>query len=635
MKFIINYITNSEEDFYSSKLPTIYQGGKIKIYSSNILKSWTNNKNEKFFLLGDLVGYRKKGKIISDFENFQLLENQNDLYQVEGRFVVIKLFEDSNISIWSDQFGRIDIYWYQNKDQSFFITSSKELIPTNLDLGPIDQNSLAQILTIYGGRPLKKHTLRKNLNRLGINEKLSIIENKILVDELKFTPRITFKKDDHSKLDDYYQIFKEAVRARASDTQNIIFLSSGWDSTAILATLCHIIDKRKVECIIGRMRYSNRSGIINQFELDRAKKIAEYYDVKLHVIELNYTIDAKKTIDELAPTSRGQEFAALTGYNHWQLAKETKIAKKEAVVFAGEISDGAHNLGFSQYFSIYHPMSHAFREYSDKMASYLFGPTFLSQLLEGQHENDPVWKIFMQYHENTIFDKIENGESNIIKQLFSTFFLSGGRIPLYSKQNSRILTSKGRKIFIKNGEEIYLDKFNNQISSKNIYSHYLHLYNSFHWQGGTVATLEHTCSVFGLKCRLPFLDKALIDFLSEMPESWGRGLEINNTKYPLKWMLQNKIDYPMHYQSGPHSYLYDVNPSFSHADEIVNYSSFTPIFKKYFRNKEFLKYFDEEYFNLKYIDEITSKYCSGVDVTGQELNDILHLGNLLVLGHLE
>ena len=56
------------------------------------------------------------------------------------------------------------------------------------------------------------------------------------------------------------------------------------------------------------------------------------------------------------------------------------------------MSDGAHNFGFSQYVSIFHPASLDFREYSDKMASYLFGPTFLNEMHNGDHANDPVWK---------------------------------------------------------------------------------------------------------------------------------------------------------------------------------------------------------------------------------------------------
>ena len=79
-----------------------------------------------------------------------------------------------------------------------------------------------------------------------------------------------FPKDDKSKLDLYSDIFIEAVRSRASKNK-ILFLSSGWDSTSILATLVHLFGPSKIDCVIGRMRYK-RSEIINQFEIDRAKK---------------------------------------------------------------------------------------------------------------------------------------------------------------------------------------------------------------------------------------------------------------------------------------------------------------------------------------------------------------------------
>ena len=39
--------------------------------------------------------------------------------------------------------------------------------------------------------------------------------------------------------------------------------------------------------------------------------------------------------------------------------------------------------------------------------------------------------------------------------------------------------------------------------------------------------------------KLPFWDNRIQSFLSAMPESWGRGLELKPTKYPLKWTLQN------------------------------------------------------------------------------------------------
>ena len=153
----------------------------------------------------------------------------------------------------------------------------------------------------------------------------------------------------------------------------------------------------------------------------------------------------------------------------------------------------------------------------------------------------------------------------------------------------------------------------------------LHLYHSFHWQGGTVATLEYLCEENGLKCRMPFLDKSVIDFLSEMPESWGRGLDINNTKFPLKWMLKNRIDYPFSMQEGPHSYLYDIEPSFSHSREIVEASSFTPIFINKLKRKDFYTRFDSKIFDLNYIKLLSKKYISGKKLSILEINDILNL----------
>ena len=381
------------------------------------------------------------------------------------------------------------------------------------------------------------------------------------------------------------------------------------------------------------MRYSDRSGIINQFELDRAEKMAKYFKVKLHIVELDYTKNASKIIEEVSPILNDQGFGAGTGYNHWLLAKGAKeISKPGAVIFAGEISDGAHNLGFSQYFSIYHPASHPFREYSDKMASYLFGPTFLKQMIEGNYEDDPVWKIFKPYHKETKFDKLTEGKDEITYQLISTFFLSGGRIPLYAKQNGKLLTKKGVENFLNESQKTYLKGFYGKINENNIYSHYLHLYHSFHWQGGTVNTLEHICENLGFKCRLPFLDKSLIDFLSEMPESWGRGLDINNTKYPLKWMLSNRVDYPIHFQEGPRSYLYDVNPSFSHAAEIMYSSSFTDIYKEIFMKKEFINNMDPDLFDIEYLNKIIDSYLKGEEASGQTLSDLYVLGNFAAIG---
>jgi hypothetical protein len=107
----------------------------------------------------------------------------------------------------------------------------------------------------------------------------------------------------------------------------------------------------------------------------------------------------------------------------------------------------------------------------------------------------------------------------------------------------------------------------------NVYASYLYLYNRFHWQGSTVRSLQIMADYYQLNTDLPFWNSGLQDFLAKMPEDWGRGLDLNPTKYPLKKMLKDKIDYPYDYQKGAHSYTYDVDHSFSHAQEVYCYSA--------------------------------------------------------------
>ena len=353
------------------------------IQANKILHNWENEGGDKFYVLGEIIGIRGSSFKINNFFDWEFLEKHENSKKIEGRYIVIKQSIKDDISIWTDFFGRVDIYWTKTPS-TIEITTGIKNFSKHINKESIDQIGLSQALTIYGSRPLKKHTLFNGINRLGVQEKLIVDNNKISISKLKFESRNVFPKDDKSKLDLYSDIFIEAVRSRASEKQNIVFLSSGWDSTSILATLVHLFGPSKIDCVIGRMRYSKRSEIINQFEIDRAKKMAEYFKVRLHIAELDYTENASDTIKEVSTIFNNQMFGAGTGYNHWLLTKAAKkISKPGAVIFAGEISDGAHNLGFSQYFSIFHPKSYSFREYSDKMASYLFGPTFLKQLIEG------------------------------------------------------------------------------------------------------------------------------------------------------------------------------------------------------------------------------------------------------------
>ena len=95
-----------------------------------------------------------------------------------------------------------------------------------------------------------------------------------------------------------------------------------------------------------------------------------------------------------------------------------------------------------------------------------------------------------------------------------------------------------------------------------------------------------------------------------MPESWGRGLELKTTKYPLKWMLENCIDYPIELQTGPHSYLYDINPSFDHAAEWIYHSAFNQQYSDIIKKREYLEIMSEDIFDLNYYNSMVNKYLN-------------------------
>jgi hypothetical protein len=411
-----------------------------------------------------------------------------------------------------------------------------------------------------------------------------------------------------------------------------VYLSSGWDSTSILACLVKLFGAGKVRAVIGRMIYAERSGVINQFEIDRARAVAEYFGVHLDVVDFDYRVDGPAWAERFVPDFRNHHLASITGINHGILADfVARTTGGDEAVFAGEISDGAHNLGFSQFVTVFHPMME-FREYADKMGSYLFGPTFLKALLDGSHGSDPIYAFFKSRVGSAILDEPANEPAALTRQLIASLLLRAHRFPLWSLRNLPLLTDEGIERYGADIEAPYLAEAGTRATPETLYGWYLHLYNSFHWQGSTVATLHATGDAFGLRMALPFWDSRLQAFLSAMPETWGRSLDLHPTKYPLKWMLKHRVDYPMHLQVGPHSYLYDVDPSFSHSAELMYGSSFAAEFKSRLAARPYRNVLDPAHFDLAYVDRLVDRYVAGVEVRGAELNDLLTLSLIHLVG---
>ena len=89
---------------------------------------------------------------------------------------------------------------------------------------------------------------------------------------------------------------------------------------------------------------------------------------------------------------------------------------------------------------------------------------------------------------------------------------------------------------------------------------------------------------------MPFGDKDLLRLLSHMPMEYGRGLELRPTKYPLKRILRDSINYPLHLQSGQHAYIYDDDQSINLADSLMTSGTyfFNALYHTYTSNKNSL-----------------------------------------------
>jgi hypothetical protein len=545
--------------------------------------------------------------------------------QLEGRFILVLLDRhEHRCLVQADRFGRADVF-VQQQGGVAAVASGLPLLPSPLAAGGYDQAAIAHALTIYSVRPPKQHTIFKNVRRAGVGDTVVVSARGVETRRRRFVPAET-RPHGPRDLVRYTDLFLEALRARGSDHGNVVYLSSGWDSTSILAGLVHVFGARKVRCVIGRMTYSTEAGVCNPYEIARAAKVADYFGVPLETVEFDYTTTGRELFDDLRPIFQSAGFVGPTSFNHWKLARfvaDTSAGGES--VFAGEISDGAHNLGFSQYLTVFHPVID-FREYSDKMLGYLFGPTFLKALWDGSATDDPVYRFLRdRYPTDTAFDDVPGGRESRTTRLLSSFFLRGVRFPLWSLRNSRMLTADGRRAYLDEMERTYLAEAGEAATPSTLYAWYLHLYNSFHWQAGTVATLDLTADACGLPMALPFWDAGLQDFLSGMPEDWGRGLELKPTKYPLKEMLASRIDYPMHLQVGPHSYQYDVNPRFTLTGESMHRSQLGAYFKTVLARGDCFAHLSPEMFEVGYLRGLVERFAGGEELYGADLSDVAAL----------
>jgi hypothetical protein len=633
----------SENGYLANNKNTIYSGKKLLLLSDkNYTKILLGNQS-KFVFWGkifaaiknngkyDLIDMEKNGeKILKKL--FSKPNLSKIIPKIEGDYVGCIIKENEEAVVFADNFNRKDVFYTTTKNGTIASTDLSSVVSKGKK--GYDQAAIANLLNIYGNYAPKKHTIYKNVKRLGIGERIVFSKDKAQIQKIPFSPD---KIADYGeeKLEEYVKLLEEAIKIRGAKNTNWIYLSSGWDSTSLLALMVKNFGKDHVKAIIGQMIYSKRSGVGNRFEIARAKSFTNYYGVDIEIASIDYTKkESVKHWVKIKPYLRDNHLYSDNTCNLFLLSERLKkVASLDDSFFCGEMSDASHNLGFAQFTTILEHPVYEFREYSDKMASYLFGPTFYRSIVDGSYSNDAVYKLLRSRLQGHKFDDEKRLNEKERKTRFvESFFLRNRRIPFYSMENEKSLTKKGLESYEKEMVDIYLKECIDSLKPETIYSWILHLYNSFHWQGSTVKCYPYTAAFNNFHLSFPFWDFRLQKFFYKMPENWGRGLELKPTKYPLKWMLDNKIDYPRHLQKGPHSYIYDVDPNFSFKTELLYYSALKSYYQNAVKDYPYEEILDKNYFDLDYYRKLVDKYLAGIEVTGSELNNLHHLVFLCWIG---
>ena len=172
-----------------------------------------SNNFEQFFRktnLNDYLVIKKNFFTILIKKSFSLKKNQVIISQENLRktlsFIKIKI-DKQNLDFETDRGSRLDIYYFQEKN-NFIICSDLQFF-SFIGFNTIDNFSLSHSLCVYGARPPKKHTIFKKVKRVGFNQKLSLMGNRLKIKN--YNLKIN-NIDQKVNLNSYKKYFIKAIK---------------------------------------------------------------------------------------------------------------------------------------------------------------------------------------------------------------------------------------------------------------------------------------------------------------------------------------------------------------------------------------------------------------------------------------
>ena len=541
--------------------------------------------------------------------------------RVEGIYNLAVIDENKDsVSVIGDAFNRTNLFYSADEKCPVVSTEFKDILPCFATI-EYDQATLTSLILL--GYPPMKHTPYRRLHRLSIDEQLTFQNGEIHLTGAKVKSLLS-REMGETDLDRYAEILENSILSRSSPNDNWVCVSGGWDSTIILGVLRKFFDASSVHAVVQAFNFSD-GRCYNPYEVEKSKEIGKHYGVRVEVVTTDMGDKRLPGIwSDNAPARRTDfVYSWLPAYPIMANLLQQK-GKPGAAVFVGSFSDALHNFGFSQYASLPY-LNLDFRQYSDKIMSYLYSPTFLKKVIDNTFEDDFAYKLFKWHYANVSFiDMSRLSRDERIFEYLLSFIMSASRLPFAFFDNESILSNNARSSY---KEWLYANYFKDPVENidcENMYFWLIWLYQHFHLQGLEKNAVNANFRASGTRPCWPFYDLRLVRFLQMMPENWGRGLEWRPIKYPLKHYAREKLNIPYKIvESGFHSYIDEVEHghSIDWRSEIINNSVLTPGTWQNIRSGDKLgQLFDQKWFNISVLNDALQTGKSKSNATALPLN---------------
>ena len=497
----------------------------IQDLSSNGNQPMSSSDNKYYIIFNgeiyDFIYHREK--LVKDGIKFQSKTDTEVLLQlyikygvnfvkkINGIFTICIFDKDKNTLILArDSFGVKPLYYYIGKEGFAFCSEIKGLknLIKNENINEVNAQSIHQYLTFLWcpgeGTPFKK------IFKFSPGE-LMIIKNGKISNKIKWyylpNPKTKINNISIIKKNLYSKIETAVSRQMISDVPIGTFLSGGLDSSTIAYFAKKI--NPSIDCFSINITDSQDPGVIN--DLPYAKKMANYLNLKLNIIEINsqkMSQEVQKMIYSLdEPLS---DPAALNVHYITKLSRENGIK----VLLSGSGGDDIFS-GYSRHkalkiYNILRLLPTSFIKYLKKIHNLFDNSTSfgrrLNKLLVPLNDSESQQRI-------SLFSWIQ--EKNLYR-LYSQSFIKN-----FKESNNE--NSMSNFLDIYRADTDYLSKI-------------LLLEQRFFLTDHNLNYTDKMSMQNGVEVRVPFLDNDLVEYTSRIDSN----LKLKG--FQTKWILKKTME---------------------------------------------------------------------------------------------